>query len=204
MFLTKHTFLWKFINAIISIIYISVLKDFSEMNFKNGIYMGVALFLLLPRVIFVETGIIATTLNYFWPITLGLWGVLILFKSGQHLFVYIFGILALIFGCNQEQFACVIFLFVCINFLILLKNGEIWQFKKKYILPGIILLLSIFNFLLCSGNKVRFYKEIRTWFPDYLNLSFLRKLELGFSTTGKFLFLGPSFLLFTFYFLLVA
>ena len=48
--------------------------------------------------------------------------------------------------------------------------------------------LSVGFILTCPGNKVRFGKEIKRWFPEYGGLTVFGKIELGMLTIGSYYF----------------
>lgn len=68
--------------------------------------------------------------------------------------------------------------------------------KKNYmqLIPHFLLTLGNLSLILLSpGNKTRFEIEVSNRFTDFKSLTFFRKLELGFSSTYKFLYLNNQF-----------
>lgn len=52
--------------------------------------------------------------------------------------------------------------------------------------------INLLLILLAPGNSVRYDQEVVRWFPEYANLSFFQKIDLGYSSTLNNLFLSNN------------
>lgn len=152
------------------------------LNIKNRKILIFEIFLImtLPWKVFGETGWIATTLNYTWPITLGLYGFSILLEKKINIFKQIMAFFCIIFACNQEQMCCVMLAFIIICFYI-----RTFQKKnnKVFLIPFIICILMGVLHIVCPGNSMRQISEMQTWYPAYQNFDILDKTFIGIIST---------------------
>lgn len=152
------------------------------LNIKNRKILIFEIFLImtLPWKVFGETGWIATTLNYTWPITLGLYGFSILLEEKINIFKQIMAFFCIIFACNQEQMCCVMLAFIIICFCI-----RTFQKKnnKVFLIPFIICILMGVLHIVCPGNSMRQISEMQTWYPAYQNFDILDKTFIGIIST---------------------
>ncbi|MCI6189760.1 MAG: DUF6056 family protein [Clostridium sp.] len=193
--------LWKIMDVIIiDILYISFSKLF---NREKNIYVNWAIALLIILYNFKEmssAGWAATTLNYIWPLSLGLFS-LICFKKlyyNEHIRIieYILYFLSLLYATNQEQM-CIILLGVSLIFTFY----YIFTKNKKLIIPLIFTIFCIGSLVFIfttPGNNLRKIQEIKTWFSGYGLLTFTDKVIISItSTIGEYLFsLNKIFILF--------
>ncbi|MCB8610077.1 hypothetical protein LJD69_05675 [Faecalibacillus faecis] len=130
--------------------------------------------------VFGETGWIATTLNYTWPITLGFYGFSILLEEKTNFLKQIISFFCIIFACNQEQMCCVMLAFIIICFCI-----RTFQKKnnKVFLIPFIICILMGVLHIICPGNSMRQISEMQTWYPAYQNFDVLDKISIGIIST---------------------
>ena len=151
------------------------------LNIKNRkiLIFEIFLIMILPWKVFGETGWIATTLNYTWPITLGFYGFSILEEKTNFL-KQIISFFCIIFACNQEQMCCVMLAFIIICFCI-----RTFQKKnnKVFLIPFIICILMGVLHIICPGNSMRQISEMQTWYPAYQNFDVLDKISIGIIST---------------------
>lgn len=146
-------------------------------------------------------GWIATSVNYLWPLAAGLIVLVplnnIIKKKNTSKLINIIAFLATFLATNQEQMCfiiCALYVFfLCYLFL---KKQKIKFFLK---LETFVCILNLFFILTCPGNQVRKISEIERWFSSYPQLSFLRKVEMGYSSSlyEFFMNLNLVFVLFT-------
>ena len=152
------------------------------LNIKNRkiLIFEIFLIMILPWKVFGETGWIATTLNYTWPITLGLYGFSILLEEKTNFLKQIISFFCIIFACNQEQMCCVMLAFIIICFCI-----RTFQKKnnKVFLIPFIICILMGVLHIICPGNSMRQISEMQTWYPAYQNFDVLDKISIGIIST---------------------
>ena len=152
------------------------------LNIKNRkiLIFEIFLIMILPWKVFGETGWIATTLNYTWPITLGFYGFSILLEEKTNFLKQIISFFCIIFACNQEQMCCVMLAFIIICFCI-----RTFQKKnnKVFLIPFIICILMGVLHIIFPGNSMRQISEMQTWYPAYQNFDVLDKISIGIIST---------------------
>ncbi|MDO1605713.1 DUF6056 family protein [Lactobacillus sp. YT155] len=186
-FLTQHVFIWKILATGVTCLYIILMNYYFNTRKSLNILLVILTTLFsLPNSFFSETGWIATTTNYFWAITFALAAFYPFFqklmKRKINWFFYSAALIIQIFASNQEQInACFLGLTTCLIVYLAFQKQKIW-----ILLPNWVLSIggAIFS-LTTPGNKLRYASELKHWFPDYAHFGLLRKLELGFSSTGK-------------------
>ena len=142
----------------------------------------VILLLQYPIIHMASAGWIATSLNYLWPLTAGLWIILLtrdeLYGNSKGLCKYIFSIPIALLACNQEQMSAIL--------TVILTIAVVWgiaQRKKIYkIIPfWLISVISLIVIMLCPGNANRNVQEVLNWMPDFMSFSLMHKLYNGYS-----------------------
>ena len=127
----------------------------------------------------------ATTLNYLWPLAFGLLAIMplrnALYQKRTPWYLYIICIIALIYASNQEQ-VCAILIAINVFFggYIVFRDKKIPWFTTVQLL---IEMVSVLFILTCPGNDNRITLESQAWFPQFMELSFLQKIELGYIRT---------------------
>ncbi|WP_299516429.1 DUF6056 family protein [uncultured Rummeliibacillus sp.] len=188
----KYPLLWRILNtlamttAVVSPIF---LFKFKEKKWSL-IFVSFFLFLLIPKSMFSETGWIATTTNYLWVLAslLGFLGIAL--AKNNRWYTYILSLILVLYAGNLEQMNIVLLIVIPVIFVLFKKS------KKNYmqLIPHFLLTLGNLSLILISpGNKTRFEIEVSNRFTDFESLTFFRKLELGFSSTYKFLYLNNQF-----------
>lgn len=153
-------------------------------------YLSIFSFLMMYYPVHMASaGWIATTLNYSWPMALGLYAYLNIQRIRREEPVsklsYISALLAALFAMNQEQLCGMMLLFLCV----LLVKDMLDKKLKKTILPFFVLNLMEFVYiLLCPGNAVRREHEIVNCMPEYANYGIIDKLHEGLCCLLKSLF----------------
>ena len=177
--------LWKIIDIFIIILLgVSISKIFIESNLRSNNWIIVGLIFIYPFTDMSSAGWGATTINYLWPLSLGIYSFVIIKKIFIGLeikwYEYVCSTLALIFAANQEQM-CVILLamygILCLYF-ILKHKSKIYIFLQTF-----LCLASVLFIISCPGNAMRKYSEVSRWFPNYYMLSLANKVQLGFSSS---------------------
>lgn len=181
-----HHNLWKVLNvAMMALGAISISKIFSDNKSKITNWMICVLFLCLPISIYNSAGWITTTINYSWVLCLGLFAMIpikkIIYKEKISWYEYIFYFFAMIYATNLEQMCFILLVVYCV-----FTCYERYLNRKFnwFLLSGVMINFASLIFIVtCPGNVSRKASEIVTWFPDYGNLSFFRKIEMGYSST---------------------
>lgn len=188
--LNLDVWVWRLLNvSIVLLICYSISRIFILENKRRNNWVIVGLFCLYPFTQLTSAGWVATTMNYLWPLGLGLFSMIPIAKYVRNqtinkieMFVYTS---ALIIACNVEQMAAILTVvyFIFLIYILYIKNN------CRYLLFQFIIAISSLIFILtCPGNAVRKSAETITWFPDYEMLDIIDKLRIGvFSTLTHFL-----------------
>ena len=206
LFFVKYRHLWRIFNAVSNVISaVSISYLIGCINFRNLNSFLCMATLLIPQYIFFNTGWVATTLNYSWPICFGLVSLVLIKKSMNksqkiHWQEYILLFLSSLFASNQEQVCLMLSLVYVFCFFY-------YTYKNKRLNKA--LLLSLFaNFTMliyeatCPGNRARYAEGLMNLLPNFNTLALYRKLDLGFSSTLHEIITKPN-LLFPFFSLLI-
>lgn len=196
--------LWRVLNTIVIVtigVFLSKILVREEHRLGGNIAI-VSLMLLYPYMDVISVGVVAGSVNYFWPFAFGLIAIYPLRKiaDGKKIkgYEYILYVIALIVGSNQEQ--------MCFTLLAVYLAFAIHMVVRKKVKPFVLVqlgvcILSLMIILTCPGNACRTAQETTTWFPEYASFSFLQKAELGVSAVLSKLFLTDNKLLFVLSFL---
>jgi hypothetical protein len=188
--LTISLKIWNIIDVLIILLLgVSIARVFTSYNRKTN-WIIVCMIFIYPFLDMSSAGWAATTINYLWPLSLGLYSFIVIKKiyNNENIkkYEYILSILAILFSANQEQM-CAILLpiyFILMVFFIIKKKNIIFIGIQT-----VLVLFSIIFIFTCPGNKLRKASEIKNWFCDYGMLSFIDRVQLGYSSSiGKIIF----------------
>lgn len=161
--------------------------------------------ILFPFQIFGDAGWYATTLNYVWPLALGLYGlsyiIQILSNTKVSFIQKASYLIASLYAINQEQM-CALF----VGFYTLFMIYGLVKHRKITILAYIILVLSFIMLgyhALCPGNGLRKVAEINAYYPAFNHFKFIDKLLLGILSTIAIGSLQPASIIFVWNVMLV-
>lgn len=178
--------LWFILNILIIFALYLVLKKL--FNTKREVYIN---YIICSSIILYtyndmfSAGWSATTVNYLWPLVLGLFAfipiVSILNNENKSNKILFLTIPALLFACNQEQVAALVFGFSLVALIYYyIKNKKINYIILVYILISVI---GIVFALTCPGNANRLNSETINWFSDFNKLGIIDKLFLSLNNT---------------------
>ena len=181
-------YLWILLEAfMVALAGYSISKIFvkNDENKKDNIIMLVAMILIYPIMQMNSAGWAATTINYMWPMALGLFSLIPIRKvwDGEKIkfWQYPLYVIALLFAANQEQACAILFgTYLLFAILMIIKNKKIHPF---IVLQNILVIVSLVFILTCPGNAVRTQTEIANQFNDFEMLTILDKIGLGFTAT---------------------
>ena len=180
-------FLWRFINPFIITFLVYCLSQITDIDIseRKQIFALYAV-TLFPTMFMVDAGFIATTVNYLWPTTFGMYNIL-LFKRACNrepvsVLQKIFAFPLLIYALNMEQMSAVL--------TVVFVAGTIYFIYSKHLNFYTLLqaLISVAGLLYAyfgnvTGDASRMVREIGRYFPDFESLNIFQKIELGFSST---------------------
>lgn len=199
--LTRFPILWRLLDTLVAIsISILLARLVNPENSRTKNIVLCALWFVYPMHLTWTAGFIATTLNYTWPLAAALLAITPLVKQYQGREVktweYIAAFPALLFACFQEL--------VCATLLLTLLGSLFYRifFEKKlpiFQIACVAVCVGMLIFALtCPGNDNRTLSETATWFPEYADFSIFQKVEIGFSSMMKVMFLQPNFFVLAF------
>lgn len=161
--------------------------------------------MLFPFGTFGVAGWYATTLNYVWPLALGLYGLSyitqVLSNEKISIIQQISYVIASLYAINQEQM-CALF----VGFYTLFMIYSLVKHKKVPILAYIILVLSFIMLgyhALCPGNELRKVAEMNAYYPAFYGFKLMDKLLLGVLSTIAIGSLQPASIIFVWNVMLV-
>ena len=181
-------YLWILIEALmVTLAGYSISKLFVKNNEskKENTIMLTSMILIYPIVLMNGAGWAATTINYMWPLAIGLFALIPIRKIWDEekikFWQYPLYILAMIFATNQEQ-VCAILLgtYLLFTVFLIMKNKKIHPFM---IVQTLIVIASLIFILTCPGNAARTETEIQNQFKDFEMLTILDKIGLGLTST---------------------
>lgn len=178
--------LWKVLDTLVLVLVGVLLSRFfnDERSAALNWFIVYALF-TFPLRLMRTAGWVSTTLNYLWPMAMGMYALQPIVNAvkgrptKRH--VYVLSLIVLPYAVNHEQMCCA-FLALCGFFAVWLwiRDRKLSKFALCQLLIGLAMLVYI---LTCPGTAVRSASETEKWFPEFANLSFLNKVELGYSST---------------------
>ncbi|MEI8199508.1 MAG: DUF6056 family protein [Eubacteriales bacterium] len=193
--LARLPLLWKILDtAVVVLSAVSISKLIPTVNARKTNWIITCILFIYPFQQMSSAGWIATTLNYYWPLAFGLFAMIpirkILFNEKIRKYEYVFYSLALLYAANQEQM-CAILLAVYPAFTIYLFLKK--RLRSYMILQSLISVASLVFIFTCPGNFARKSQEIGNWFPQYDGISFIHKIEMGFSSSLFEFIMKPNF-----------
>ncbi len=176
-------FLWKIIDTAVMLWIAVALSLFFNRKGRTSVNWFIVFAMLsFPMDALRTAGWIATTLNYSWTLAFGLLAMLpiknIVCGQKNRWYIYLLALPALIYSVNHEQM-CAVMLAICGLFTvyIFVRDKKVPWFV---LFETLISLASLIFILTCPGNNNRTIQEIATFFPTFADVSFLRKVEMGY------------------------
>lgn len=183
--LTHLPFFWIFLDTAVMMLIAYCISELLPASDTKTNYFLVCLIFIYPFIDMRTAGWVTTTMNYTWPLAFGLYALLLvkrIFKNQKQTPIqYTLAILGLLYATNHEQMGAILLgLFVVFSAYELVTEKRIhWYFCLQTILA-----LASFIFIMTApGNAIRTQWTLETQFPQYAQLGFLQKIELGFSST---------------------
>lgn len=191
----RFPWLWRVTDTFVCIsITVLLSRMFNPENSREKNLLLCALWVTFPVCLTGEAGFLATTLNYTWPLCAVLLTLTPMVKQFQGRPVkkweYAVALPALLFACFQEL--------LCATFLLAVLGSLAYRvfLEKKnpafQITCALISIVMLIFTLTCPGNNNRTLLETASWFPEYADFSLFKKVEIGFSSMMKAMFLRPN------------
>lgn len=185
---------WAILNSLMILLLLwSISEIFFVKNKRICNIVLVCVFFFYPYSPMSAAGWVATTITYLWPAALAAYsGTLIkrvVEEKDISLARYVTCFFAAVCACNSEQLSVVMLVLTAV-----LLGYCLTQRKRAYslcMLTGIAFINVILHFT-SNGNHSRLSVEIRSWYPGYMMLSLVERLQLGFSETVSRFVLEPN------------
>lgn len=207
--LNVNKWVWILLDSSMFVLILYSLRRIICLNKGNDWFITFFLMLIIilfPFQVFGDAGWYATTLNYVWPLALGLYGLSyimqVLSNTKVSFIQKVSYLIASLYAINQEQMCA---LFVGFYMLFVVVYGLV-KHRKITILAYIILVLSFIMLgyhALCPGNELRKVAEINAYYPAFNNFKFIDKLLLGILSTIAIGSLQPASIIFVWNVMLV-
>lgn len=183
---TWPAFIWKTLDLLmIALLYcdlVWILEYLFGLRKKQMYLLTGVLLCAFPFSSMAQTGWIATTTNYLWVISLGLYAINRMLKAGvfkEKLLKreVLCTALAVLYCASFESMAAILFLIETGLLVYCVKNKERCP-AIVWICMGLTVIFLIY-ILCCPGNRVRSVNDAKDWMPEYFDLTFLDKLRMG-------------------------
>lgn len=177
---------WKSLNLLmIALLYwdmVWILERLFGLREKKIYLLTAVLLCAFPFSIMAQTGWIATTTNYLWVLSLGLYAVSRMLKAGVcgeslskgEILGAAFSVL---YCASFESMAAILFLIEAGLFLYSVKSGK--KCPPVVLVCTALTVLFLIYILCCPGNRLRPVRDAEYWMPDYFELNLLDKLRMG-------------------------
>lgn len=184
--LKTSKYLWILVQSLMAVLVCySLSKIFVKENKDKNNFMLMAMVLIYPYYTMHQTGWASTSINYLWPLAMGLFALIPIRKiwNGEKIkwWQYPLYMIALIFAANQEQAGALLLGFY-LAFTIIMLFRKDKKAKVFMSVQTILAILSMVFILTCPGNAIRQTEELYR-FKGYEMLSFIEKFVLGFTST---------------------
>lgn len=179
-------YMWILVEALmVTLAGYSISKIFIKENKEENNLMLLFMILMYPLDVMNSAGWAATTVNYMWPMATCLFALIPIRKiwDGEKVkpFQFPLYMLAMIFAGNQEQTCCILVgCYILFSIFMIIKNKKIHPFM---VIQTILAIASLVFILTCPGNYIRNGLEVNENFKDFGMLTFLDKIQLGFTST---------------------
>jgi len=183
--------LWRLLNVFfITLLVISISKLIDSNTSRTENMLITLLFLIYPLTQMSSAGWAATTINYIWTVSAGLFALIpflkIIRKQSMKFYEYPIYLLALIFAANQEQVCLLLISFGLIFYAYYIITNK--HLNWYLLIWNTISILSLTVMLLSPGNANRSIIETQNWFPGFDQYSIAHKAYIGISNTLNYLF----------------
>lgn len=187
LFFARNPLVWRLLNPLVIAGLALMLISLMQIN-RTKQKIALSLLILVPSMVLVDAGFMATTLNYLWPFAAGtfvVWAIASEKLTGKRRVVALCAAIpAALLAANMQQMAVVL-----LAVLVLLAGAALYKRNyRKAILVGVYVLVAAASAFVVfyrsfAGDNARFFRESARYFPDFAQLSVWQRLELGFSTT---------------------
>ena len=191
-FAAGNVWAWKVADSLMVVLLLKIVSElFGGEQEPEKLRAQILLFCMIWIVPFFSlssAGWITTTINYLWPLTLGLVAMLPLkhWLCGEQIPVweYVVCPLCTLYGANMEQMGAIL-----LGSYVVIGGYLLWKRKKLppyYFVQLLLIVASLVFILTAPGNACRTEAEMQRFFPEFAGLSAGQKLWMGFLDTTQY------------------
>lgn len=192
LFVTGNVWWWKIADSLMIVLFLWIVSElFGGENEQEKMRAQMLMFCMIWIVPFSSlssAGWITTTINYLWPLTLGLVAMLPLrhWIREEKIPVWEFAVcpVCALYGANMEQMGAIL-----LGSYAVFGGYLLWKRKKLspfYFVQLLLIAGSLVFILTAPGNACRTEAEIQRFFPEFSGLSAGQKLWMGFLDTTQY------------------
>lgn len=191
-FATGNVWWWKIADSLMIVLFLWIVSELfggeKEQEKMQAQMLMFCMIWIVPFFSLSSAGWITTTINYLWPLTLGLVAMLPLrhWDREEKIPVWEFVVcpICALYGANMEQMGAIL-----LGSYVVFGGYLLWKRKKLspfYFLQLLLIAGSLVFILTAPGNACRTEAEIQRFFPEFAGLSVGQKLWMGFLDTTQY------------------
>lgn len=191
-FATGNVWWWKIADSLMIVLFLWIVSELfggeKEQEKMQAQMLMFCMIWIVPFFSLSSAGWITTTINYLWPLTLGLVAMLPLrhWIREEKIPVWEFAVcpVCALYGANMEQMGAIL-----LGSYVVFGGYLLWKRKKLspfYFLQLLLIAGSLVFILTAPGNACRTEAEIQRFFPEFAGLSVGQKLWMGFLDTTQY------------------
>ena len=191
-FATGNVWWWKIADSLMIVLFLWIVSELfggeKEQEKMQAQMLMFCMIWIVPFFSLSSAGWITTTINYLWPLTLGLVAMLPLrhWIREEKIPVWEFVVcpVCALYGANMEQMGAIL-----LGSYVVFGGYLLWKRKKLspfYFLQLLLISGSLVFILTAPGNACRTEAEIQRFFPEFAGLSVGQKLWMGFLDTTQY------------------
>ena len=191
-FATGNVWWWKIADSLMIVLFLWIVSELfggeKEQEKMQAQMLMFCMIWIVPFFSLSSAGWITTTINYLWPLTLGLEAMLPLrhWDREEKIPVWEFVVcpICALYGANMEQMGAIL-----LGSYVVFGGYLLWKRKKLspfYFLQLLLIAGSLVFILTAPGNACRTEAEIKRFFPEFAGLSVGQKLWMGFLDTTQY------------------
>lgn len=191
-FVTGNVWWWKIADSLMIVLFLWIVSELfggeKEQEKMQAQMLMFCMIWIVPFFSLSSAGWITTTINYLWPLTLGLVAMLPLrhWIREEKIPVWEFTVcpVCALYGANMEQMGAIL-----LGSYVVFGGYLLWKRKKLspfYFLQLLLIAGSLVFILTAPGNACRTEAEIQRFFPEFAGLSVGQKLWMGFLDTTQY------------------
>lgn len=192
LFVTGNVWWWKIADSLMIVLFVWIVSELfggqSRQDKMRAQIMMFCMIWIVPFFSLSSAGWITTTINYLWPLTLGLAAMLPIrhwIREEQvPAWEYAVCPVCALYGANMEQMAAIL-----LGNYVVFGGYLLWKRKKLpafYFVQLVLIAGSLLFILTAPGNACRTEEEIQRFFPAFETLTPLQKLWMGFLDTTQY------------------